>query len=314
MLTGGAPSVKLYFRHTKILVETAPVFHICWTVDCESTQPGIEDPALGRNAISGVAEVLEAEGWRGTFFVIRTELEALADLLGETGEAGHELGIHTHPDACGYRSAYLGTYDEATQREIVEGTIDTFDEVLGVRPESCRPGFASANDATFPALAECGVRQTSASMPGRKMTKLAANWAGAPLFVHYANPYNRFLEGGLDLVEIPVSVDWETMIWGGLHPQDLRVEYTDAKNHGFVIEKVMRRQVAEDLPVKALVILTHNLFRYSDKGNFRRETMKGMIETIQACGRELDEEPVGSTIADVARAYRAAAPLESADT
>ena len=49
-------------------------------------------------------------------------------------------------------------------------------------------------------------------------------------------------------MEVPVSVDWETMIWGGVHPQDLRVEYTDAKNHGFVIRKIMQRQVQEDLP------------------------------------------------------------------
>lgn len=290
------------------------MFHVCWTVDCESTQPGIEDLALGRNAVLGVTELLEGEGWQGTFFLIRSELEPLSDVLGNTAQAGHELGIHTHPDTCGYPSPYLGVYDADTQREIIGGTIEAFDKALGVRPVSCRPGFASANDATFAVLAGCGIRQTSASMPGRKMTKLASNWAGAPLFAHYANPYNRFLEGGLDLVEIPVSVDWETMIWGGLHPQDLRVEFTDAKNHGFAIRKIMHRQAEEDLPVKALVILTHNLFRYSDKRDFRRETMKGMIETIHACGRELDEQLVGSTIADVARAFRAAAPLESPDT
>ena len=218
-------------------------FHICWTIDCESTRPGFEDPELGRNAISGIAEVLEAQGWKGTFFLIRKEVETLRELLAATAEAGHELAIHTHPDASGYPSPYLGTYDAASQREIVEGTIATFESLLGLAPVTCRPGFASANDYTFPVLAECGVRQTSASMPGRKMTDLAANWAGAPLFAHYVNPNNRFLEGGLDLVEIPISVDWETMLWGGVHPQDLRVEYTDANNHGPAIRKIMKRQV-----------------------------------------------------------------------
>ena len=287
-------------------------FHVCWTMDCESTQPGIEDTALGANAISGFAELLEQEGWSATFFLIRTELEPLADLLAEKAQAGHELAVHTHPNACGYPSPYLGVYDAATQKDIIEGTIATFDRAAGVRPVSCRPGFASANDCTFPVLASCGIRQTSASMPGRKMTKLASNWAGAPLFPHYANPNNRFLEGGLDLVEVPVSVDWETMIWGGVHPQDLRVEYTDARNHSFAIRKIMQRQVQEDLPVKALVIVTHDLFRYADKENFRRETMIGMMETIRQCGDELGVKLVGSTIREVGAAYRAAVPFEEA--
>lgn len=291
-------------------VEKNMQFHVCWTIDCESAQPAIADASLGRNAISGFARLLETEGWRGTFFLIRAELEPLGDLLGKTGEAGHELAIHTHPDCCGYPSPYLGTYDAGTQREIIEGTIDAFEKTLGIRPKSCRPGFASANDATFPVLSACGIRQTSASMPGRMMTKLASNWAGAPLFAHYADPVNRFLEGGLDLVEIPISVDWETMIWGGMHPQDLRIEYTDARNHSFAIEKIMRRQIAEDIPVKALVILTHNIFRYADRDNFRRETMRGMIDTIRTCARDLGVEIVGSTITDVGAAYRKAMPFE----
>ncbi len=284
-------------------------FHICWTIDCECTQPGIEDTELGDNAIRGFSELLEASGWLGTFFLIRSELEPLSDLLAKSAAAGHELAIHTHPNACGYPSPYLGVFDPETQRDIVNGTIEVFEQLFSVRPVSCRPGYASSNDYTFPTLRQCGIRQTSASMPGRRMSNLASNWAGAPLFAHYANPYNRFLEGGLDLVEIPITVDWETMIWGGLHPQDLRVEYTDAKNHAFTIRKVMRRQIEERLPVKSLVVLTHNIFRFGDETNFRRETMWGMIETIRDLSRELGVEPIGSTIQQVGEAYRQAVPL-----
>lgn len=285
-------------------------FHVCWTMDCECMQLGIADPALGRNAVSGFTELLAAEGWRGTFFLIRRDLETLSDLFAATAAAGHELGVHTHPDASGYPSPYLGVYDRETQRQIIEGTVAVFERTLGTLPVSCRPGFGSANDATFPVLFGCGIRQTSASFPGRLVTKLASNWAGAPLFAHYAHPHNRFLQGGLDLVEIPISVDEESMIWGGLHPQDLRVEYTGAKNHAFAIDKIMRRQVRDDLPVKALVILTHNLFRYADKSDYRRETMRGMIAAIRGCAQELGADLVGSTVADVGAAYRQALPFE----
>jgi len=169
-----------------------------------------------------------------------------------------------------------------------------------------RPGFFSANDATFAVCYQCGIRQTSLSCPGRKMSQVAANWAGAPLFAHYAHPHNRFLAGGLDLVEIPPSVDWETMIWGGIHPQDLRIEYTDAKNHAFLIRKVMKRQCEEDLPMKALVPLTHDIFDYSDPVNFRHETLQGIIAEIKHCGQELGVSLIGSTLAEAAAAYRQA--------
>lgn len=286
-------------------------FLVCWSMDCESVLPPINNPELGSRAISGYARILEEQGWHGTFFVVPEEIAALADLIASLPGRSHEVGMHLHPKGAGYPRDYLATYSVREQTEIVEKGLALFEKHLGSRPVSARPGYASANDSTFPVLAACGIRQTSASMPGRRMTPLASNWAGAPLFAHYANPYNRFLSGGLDLVEIPISVDWETMIWGGLHPQDLRIEYTDAKNHSFVIEKVMRRQVAEDLPLKALVILTHDIFRYDDSGNFRRETMLGMIESLRKCADALGVELMSATIQQAAAAYRAVVSFDS---
>lgn len=286
-------------------------FCVCWTMDCESVVPPINNPELGSQAIDGYAQILEEKGWPGTFFVLPEEVAALPDLIASLTDRGHEVGMHLHPKAAGHPNDYLATFSADEQKNIVQEGMEIFEARLGSRPVSARPGYFSVNDSTFPVFAACGIRQTSASMPGRRMTSLASNWAGAPVFTHYANPHNRFLIGGLDLVEIPVSADWETMIWGGLHPQDLRIEYTDAKNQSFVIEKVMRRQVAEDLPLKALVILTHDIFRYDDARNFRRETMLGMIESIHQCANALGIELVGATIKGAAAAYRAAVPLDS---
>lgn len=279
-------------------------FHICWSIDCESCRREVNDLTLGRKAIEGFCEVLENVGWKSTLFLMPEEIETMSELLGRKAESGHEIALHLHPDESGYRSGCLGIYSYDEQIEIVGKALETFERILGIRPETARPGFGSANDATFPAMAKLGIRQTSLSLPGRQMSAIASNWAGASLFTHYAHPYNRFLEGGLDLVEIPFSVDWETMIWGGIHPQDLRVEYTDAKNHGFVIRKIMQRQVTENLLFKALLPFTHNLFDYSDRSNFRRETMEGMIEEIVRFGENLDVELIGGTMRKAAEAYR----------
>jgi len=285
--------------------------HLCWTIDCESSRKEIGNLGLGENAIHGFAELLEQRHWRGTFFLVPGEVAPFADLLKDLSGKGHEVALHLHPDELGAEGPYFGAYSGEAQKEMICQAQDIFEEHLGLRPVSFRPGYCSANDATFPAMGECGIRQASASMPGRRMTSSASNWAGAPLFAHYANPHNRFLSGGLDLVEVPVSVDWESMIWGGVHPQDLRVEFTDSKNHSFLIDKLMRRQVAEEMPLKSLVVLTHNLFRFADVGDFRRETMIGMIESMERCAHEIDTPLAGSTLAQVAAAYRAVVPFPS---
>jgi len=279
-------------------------FHICFTMDCESVRPEIDDLALGRRAMRGYADLLECEGWRATFFVVPEQIEPMAELLHRLQAEGHEIGLHFHPETAGYSSPYLGTFSAEEQAEIIGNGAEEYRRVLGCQAVSLRPGFFSANDATFPVVYQCGIRQTSLSCPGRKMSQVAANWAGAPLFAHYAHPHNRFLTGGLDLVEIPPSVDWETMIWGGIHPQDLRLEFTDAKNHGFLIRKVMKRQCDENLPLKALVPLTHDIFDYSDPANFRFETLQGVIAEIKRCGQELSVELIGSTLAEAAATYR----------
>lgn len=279
-------------------------FYICWTIDCESCRKEVNNIDLGKRAIEGFCNILEDVGWKGTLFLMPEEIKYMPDLLIKKHEAGHELALHLHPDESGYPSGYMGTYSMEVQLEIMERAIESFEKILGIRPVSVRTGFGSANDYTFQAMYKAGLRHSSSSFPGRKLTSAASNWAGAPLFVHYANPYNRMLEGGLDIVEIPISVDWETMVWGGLHPQDLRVEFTDAKNHGFIIRKVMKRQVDEKLPLKVLVPLTHNIFDYSDPRNFRRETMERMIEEIRRFGNEIGVKLIGSTLSEAAEAYR----------
>ena len=284
-------------------------FHVCFTMDCESVRPDIDDLALGRRAIGGYCAQLERVGWRATFFVVPEQLAPMADLLGTAIETGHEVGLHFHLETMGYPSPYLGVYSYDEQVEVFGKAIDAYRAALGREPRSLRPGFCSANDGTFPAAAKMGFTHSSVSMPGRKMSMVAANWAGAPLFAHYAHPHNRFLEGGLDLVEIPPSVDWETMIWGGIHPQDLRIEFTDAKNHGFVIRKVMQRQVDENLPLKALVPVTHDLFEYGTPADFRAGVLRGVIEEIQRTGEKFGVELKGSTLADAAAAYRVAIPF-----
>ena len=128
--------------------------------------------------------------------------------------------------------------------------------------------------------------------------------------MHYANAHNRILPGTLDFVEIPVTVDWESRMWGGKHPQDLRIELVDAKNHYYTIEKSLQRQIAEQVPVKLIHARTHNLFEYGTPGNFRRETLEGVVIHAKcitaACGYQI----VGMPLREVAQLYVQRVPKE----
>ncbi|MBI2843203.1 MAG: polysaccharide deacetylase family protein [Armatimonadetes bacterium] len=289
-------------------------FYICWSIDCESCRAEVNDIELGKRAIEGYCAVLEEVGWKGTLFLVPELIEQIAGLLLRKAEAGHELALHLHPDGSGYRSPFFGVYSYDEQVEIAASAIEKFETVLGARPVTVRTGYASANDNSFLAFKHLGLGQSSTSIPGRKMSNIVSNWAGAPVFAHYAHPYNRMLIGGLDLVEIPLSVDLESMIWGGIHPQDLRVEYTDAKNHGFVIRKLMNQQAAQEMPLRALLPFTHDKYDYSDPRNFRRQTMEGMVSEIVKHGAHLGVSLVGGTIAEAAAAFRNALPFQAVET
>jgi len=284
--------------------------HICWTIDCEATQKAIDNVDLGMGAIRGFVSLITEAKLRATLFILPADAAAYPALLRELDEDRFELALHYHPHEEGYDD-FCGGYAAEAQRKMYGDAISKFADAVGTRPKAFRTGSCSANDATFPVTAELGFDCCSHSMPGRNMTQLRSNWAGAPQHVRYAHPANRLLEGGLDLVEVPVTTDPESMLWSGAHPQDLRVELFDAKNHRYMIDKVLAREKARPHPVKAIVALTHNTFEYDDPADFRRQTMQEMILDFAELADKHDVNLVPATISQVAAAYRAAVPASS---
>ncbi len=241
-------------------------------VDCESTQKAVNNPDLVQRALKGIAEVIEKNNGRCTFFVIPTDIEIHNRIYRELEKNGHEIGLHLHPTVQGY-AEYLGIYGPDQQKKIIEEAIDRFSQSIGRKPVAFCMGYGSANDFTYSILVELGFTHGTCSIPGRILPECASIWAGAPLFIHYAHPYNRCLEGDLDFVEIPITVDWESRMLSGKHPQDLRVELVDAKNHSYTIEKSIKRQIQENISVKLVRALTHNIFEFDNTENFRRQTL-----------------------------------------
>jgi peptidoglycan/xylan/chitin deacetylase (PgdA/CDA1 family) len=286
----------------------ADLLHFSLSIDCEATQPAIADAPLGERASRGFAEALEEHGLRGTFHVLPSDLEAHPGLYRELQGRGHEVGLHVHPAADGFQE-FLGVYGPEDQARILRQAADRFAQALGAPPDNICIGYCSTNDFTYQALFDLGFRHGTCSIPTRVLPECASVHAGAPLDVHYAHRFNRVLPGDLDFVEIPPTVDPDSRMWGGRHPLDLRIELVDAKNHWYTIDKAVRRQVQQGTPIKVIRTVTHNTFDYSDRRDFRRQTLLGVIEHTFRIAEARGLKCVAATGAEIARQYRAAVPL-----
>ena len=286
-------------------------FSLITRADCEASQHAIKDAALGERSTRGLAEIAASEGLRVTLLVIPTDLEASPGLYRELDRAGQEIGLHVHPADQGYEE-FLGVYGPEEQKKIVGEAADRFAQVMGRKPGSVCIGYGSANDHTYPVFVELGFRHGHISIPGRILPECASVWAGAPLDMHYAHPHNRLLPGWLDFVEVPQTLDPDSRMWGGKHPQDLRVELVDAKNHWYTIAKSVDRQIRDNTPVKYIHIVTHNIFEFGREGDFRRETLIQMIRHVKRIVADKGGVLKGGTMAEVAREYRDRSPLARA--
>ncbi len=284
---------------------------ICWTLDCEATQHSIADVELGRRSVRGFVDMVLEANMKATLFVLPSDARAYPQLLRPLIEEGVEIGLHFHPEEEGY-SDHCGAHSAENQRLMYRDAIRQFADALGFEPTTFRTGSCSANDATFSVTAELGFTSCSHSMPGRNMPALRSNWVGAPAHVHFAHPANRLLEGGLDLVEVPVTTDPDSMLWSGGHPQDLRVELFDAKNQRYLIDKVITREKKRPQLVKAIVALSHNIFEYSNPNDFRRQTLQQMLADCWALADKHEVVLRPATIGEIAMNYRSESRLASA--
>ena len=283
-------------------------FWVNWSIDCEATQHAVKDPELGTRGAQGYADILDEHGLKGNFFIIPGDAESNPSLYRSIMERGHEIGLHLHPADEGY-SEFAGEMSPEEQCEVITKAKDRWAQAVGFEPVCFCMGYASANDYTFGVLEELGFGYGQVGLPGRRLPETACVWEGAPLYIHYANRNNRLLSGDLDFVEVPHTVDLESYMWGGKHPQDLRVELVDSKNHWYTIYKaVMRQKDDVSIPVKIIRGVTHNTFDYSDPHNFRRQTLKGMIGSVKSILEDADCNLIPGTLGMIVDDFRKKVP------
>lgn len=278
-----------------------------FTMDCEATnelaaEGGPKDWDFCKRSIVGYCDALLKRNFRATLFIVPYTAEKHNGLFQELEREGIELALHYHPQDYGYRD-YLGAYDAKQQYSMLLEASDRWAQAIGKKPESFRSGNLSANDYTFPTLERLGFRQGSLGVPGRNFTRVKANWNGSPMAPYHTNRANRLLEGDMELLEVPVTADWESIMWGGLTPLEMRIEMVDARAHGFTIRKNVERQLKERDCCPYILILTHNIFDYSDKTEFRTQVVEGIINELKNCAENEDLDLEGPTLEEFHKMY-----------
>ena len=287
----------------------ADKLYVNFMIDCESTQRSINDSAFGERSARGFMKILEDHGLKGTFYLISTDAAASPAFYKELRDRGHQVGLHIHPSEEGEFEEFLGIYGPEEQNRILTLARDRFAQALSFQPKGICIGYISTNDHTYGVLSTMGFTHGVASLPSRVLPECVSVHAGAPLDIHYAHPYNRILPGNLDFVEIPLTVDIESRMWGGRHPQDLRVELVDSKNHWYTINKAIKRQIEDQVPIPYLQVNTHNTFDYDVPGDFRRKTLEEIIVHIRNLAEQHELEVISSTNEETAASYRRIVPL-----
>jgi len=265
--------------------------YVIFTQDCEqlrenSRHGGPETWELSERSITGLADYLESQGLRATFFIVAQTAHAHSRLFRELERRGFELGLHIHPQDTGFGfDDYVGGYTLEEQVRLFDLVSDYYAQAIGKRPVTFRGGNFSGNDMTYPALVATGFRQGSCSSPGRLYTQAKAVWQGTDPYPHHAHKANRLYAGDLEFYEVPITCDQKH--WRNAYlPGELRIEGGDAATHHRTIQVALDEMIEKKVQPKVIVPFTHNHLEYDDPHAERRRVLEAMVHSIRELAAE----------------------------
>lgn len=231
-----------------------------------------------------------------SFFIHPETAVAHPEVFWELEQNGATLGLHIHP----YKirdtrfTAHFGALSANQQRTLLAEASAVWHGAIGRRPLYFRPGTFSANDNTFQVLAELGFRGGSLSCPGRLYPDLYAVWQGAPLDPHRANATFRLMEGYLDFINVPLTVDTSRLEYRGPHAfyRDLRPDYLEAdylQTARNIVEQLLTRRPLA--PV--IMVVTHNDNDFTNPEDRVCRNYHTVLDAITKACAEAGVEAVG---------------------
>ena len=293
------------------------------TMDCEPTTQtthakatGPRDWDHGERAVTGYFDVGMSYGFPATFFIHPETIQAQTKMFKSLESKGACLGLHMHPwkySMWRYQGKKFmenyGGMPEETQVELLNECREIWREATGGgEPRYFRAGSFSGNDAIFRALVKCGFRGGSCSVPGRIWPDVRTVWAGAEPDPHRANDQFRQAKGRLEFVNVPVSVDYSTVLTQGtkgrrLHP-DPRPDTDWVKEYGIdydtIATNIVTQTVARNPEVAVIVVVTHNHYEYRNAADPTTIRLKQSLDAICKACDKAGIKAVGNTVGGIA--------------
>ncbi|MCG7522794.1 polysaccharide deacetylase family protein [Ruegeria sp. Ofav3-42] len=271
------------------------------TCDSHPSASGPPDHEKGGAWAQAYGEIAKSFAMPVTYFIHPEVAVRQADLYKKLESQGHCLGLHIHAWRFDRRyQCEFGGLTEDQARQMLSEATGMWMTAFGQRPRHFRPGTMSANDSIFRVLSSLGFAGAAVSLPGRVFPQKHAVWAGAPLDPHRGHSHFRMLEGDLDVVNMPMSVDTSIVVEkNGLRfLRDLRPDFMDV-NHRELVTRCIDQTMARDPDVACINLVTHNDFDFSDaKSEITRNFVKTLTAICDVCS-ERDINWVGSTMDDI---------------
>ena len=266
---------------------------------------GPSDAAESEWALRDYGELAQAHGFPISLFIHPEAAELHAGLFREWDKQDACLGLHIHATKFQYpaHKFEFGYYSAEEQRRMLADAKEQWAKALGREPLYFRPGAFSANDATFPTLAEMGFRGGAVSVPGRVWPERYCIWAGAEPDPHRANERFRHVRGDLDFVDIPLSVDFETpmCVRGVRYCQDLRPTARDVSTE-LVLEHIVARLARVKPQVPVVHLIAHNDQPFKDPSHESCRRLETVLKRVGPLCEKHGLRAAGATVAEVVEA------------
>ena len=276
-------------------------------MDCERVaryapdMGGPESWSLSEKAIKGWATLLSDMGFKGFFGVHPESASQHRDLLLELADEGFELGLQFHAGnfrGLEYR-CYLGSYGRREQTEILTKAREDWIRALDRTPKTFGVGGGSFNDYTWLVIYELGFRQCYVP-PERHRPDVHCVTVSSYPYAHHANPYNRLVPGDLELYVVPTTINWRRKLPNVNQFYDLRPEGTlSLEVHKETIAQNIDKMVELEIPIKTIVVPTHNTQGYHDPKNRSRINLEGILKYIEEAAEERGLKVIPATFEDV---------------
>lgn len=267
-----------------------------YSIDCELPPDGVfGGPAtweIAEKSTRGFIELMDKLGLiEGVSLFVYPDVAIQQKLLfRELADNGIEIGLHLHTMRYSKikKPAWLGSLSLDEQLEAMKMAKADLEDVTGTPCLGFRACYASANHATFPAVAEAGFEWTSTSANGSYKPEIFACWAGGWPFPYFPSFKNKLVPGAMKIYEIPITHGLTLFFNNDKNrPLDMRAETSLSVSGPFylkwrlLIEENLLEMEKRNQQIRAVIGASHNTNLYGTDGSLEQQNVIRVCQLVQ---------------------------------